>query len=195
MGRRIGYKERILGKMKDRHALAEHFRDLGFTKGAEIGVASGYYSEILCKINPKLHLYCVDPWLKYYDYKDFANPGTFISMEEKAKKILSKYNTTIIKKFSIDAAKEFKTGQLDFVFIDANHAYKYVLEDIALWTPKVRKGGIVSGHDYYKTKAGNVGVIQAVNEYVKKYGYKLKLTRWAHGVPKDDRQPCWYFYK
>jgi len=179
--------------MKDRIALAEYFRDLGFTKGAEIGVASGYYSAILCQKNPKLKLYCIDPWLKYYDYKDFANPKTFISMEDKAKKLLSKYNTTIIKKFSIDAVKDFKDGELDFVFIDGNHSYKYVKEDIEIWTPKVRKGGIVSGHDYYKTKAGNVGVIQAVDEYVKEHGYTLKLTRWAHGVPKDDRQPSWFF--
>jgi len=181
--------------MKDRIVLAEYFRDQGFTVGAEIGVASGYYSAILCQKNPKLKLYCIDPWLKYYDYRDFANPSTFISMEDKAKKLLAQYNTTIIKKFSVDAVKEFKDGELDFVFIDGNHSYQYVKEDIEIWTPKVRIGGIVSGHDYYKTKSGNVGVIQAVDEYVKEHGYTLKLTRWANGVPKDDRQPSWYFRK
>lgn len=181
--------------MKDRIDLARYFNDLGFTVGAEVGVASGYYSEILCKMNPRLILYCIDPWLTYRDYRDFANPNTFISMEKKARTLLAKYNTIIMKTTSVEAVKHFKDKALDFVFIDANHAYKYVKEDIELWAPKVRKGGIVSGHDYYKTKAGNVGVIQAVDEYVKKYGYKLKLTRWNDSPYRDDRQPCWYFQK
>ena len=38
-------------------------------------------------------------------------------------------------------------NSLDFVFIDASHIYKYVAEDIDLWEPKVKKGGLVSGHD------------------------------------------------
>ncbi len=129
--------------MKDRIVLAEYFKDQGFTVGAEIGVATGYYSAILCQKNPKLKLYCIDPWIRYQEYKDFANPNTFISMEDKAKKLLAQYNTTIIKKFSIDAVKEFEDESLDFVFIDGNHSYKYVKKDIKIWTPKVRKGGIV----------------------------------------------------
>jgi predicted O-methyltransferase YrrM len=181
--------------MKDRIVLAEYFKDKGFTVGAEIGVASGYYSAILCQKNPKLKLYCIDPWLHYRDYKDFANKKTFETMEMKAKELLSHYNTIIMKSFSVDAVKAFVDESLDFVFIDGNHTYDYVKEDIEVWTPKVRKGGIVSGHDYYKTKAGNVGVIKAVDEYVKEHGYKLKLTRWNQSNYRDDRQPCWYFTK
>jgi hypothetical protein len=181
--------------MRDRIELAKYFADLGLNLGAEVGVASGYYSEILCKANPKLKLYSIDPWYRYHDYRDFANPNTFIHMEDKARKLLAPYSCIIIKKTSMEAVKDFADNSLDFVFIDANHAYEYVRDDIREWTKKVRNGGIVSGHDYYKTKAGNVGVITAVDEYIKEHKYKLELTEWTNSNLRDDRQPCWWFRK
>jgi predicted O-methyltransferase YrrM len=149
----------------------------------------------LCQANPNLDLYCIDPWYPYREYRDFAKSSTFRSMEGDALERLKKYRCTIIKKMSMDAVKDFTDNALDFVFIDGNHQYEFVRDDIREWTKKVRKGGIVSGHDYYKTPHGNVGVINAVDEYVKEHGYKLELTEWATGVPHDDRQPCWYFTK
>ena len=86
-------------------------------------------------------------------------------------------------------------GFFDFVFIDANHSYEAVREDVAAWAPKVRSGGIVSGHDYYPGKSyKQCGVIQAVDEYVAAHHHKLYTTPYDGNNPiKDDRQPCWYF--
>ncbi|KKQ40895.1 MAG: hypothetical protein US60_C0051G0005 [Microgenomates group bacterium GW2011_GWC1_37_8] len=182
--------------MKNRTELAKYFKELGFMVGAEIGVAQGYFSRTICEENPGVKLYCIDPWEVYGEYRDFAKKDTFETMYNTAKEILAPYDCTFIKKFSMDAVKDFDDGALDFVFIDGNHQYKYVKEDIEMWTPKVRVGGIVSLHDYYKTKAGNVGVIRAVDEYVKEYGYKLKIIDWDKDNPvRDDRQPCAYFLK
>src|SRR3990167_6108331 len=47
--------------------LASLFSELGFREGAEIGTEQGLYAETLCKTNPNLHLYCVDPWAVYDD--------------------------------------------------------------------------------------------------------------------------------
>jgi predicted O-methyltransferase YrrM len=49
----------------------------------------------------------------------------------------------------MDAVKDFADGSLDFVYIDGHHGFKYVAEDIWEWHKKVRKGGIVAGHDYF----------------------------------------------
>jgi hypothetical protein len=46
------------------------------------------------------------------------------------------------------AADIFPDNSLDFVYIDANHAYQYVVQDIQLWYPKVKPGGYICGHDY-----------------------------------------------
>lgn len=48
---------------------------------------------------------------------------------------------------SKEAAEHIPDGSLDFCFVDGNHAYKYVKEDIRLYLPKVKKGGLFGGHD------------------------------------------------
>lgn len=54
---------------------------------------------------------------------------------------------TPIRKSSVQAANEFEDKSLDVVFIDGAHDYDSVMEDIAAWYPKVKTGGILSGHD------------------------------------------------
>lgn len=174
--------------MKNRTELAKYFAAKGFTNGAEIGVYTGYYSRVLLDYIPNLHLMCVDSWaLK--TWRERAYP---LAVET-----LSRYpHTNIIRGKSVDVAKTVENESLDFVFIDADHSYNAVKEDLAAWVPKVRKGGIVSGHDYYESPTRNVGVIQAVDEYVAANGYTLLLTEWDTENPiRDDRQPSWYFEK
>jgi hypothetical protein len=55
-----------------------------------------------------------------------------------------------------------KDGYFDLVFIDANHSYDSVKEDIFLWKPLVKSGGLLVGHDYESTDGE--GVKQAVHE-------------------------------
>jgi predicted O-methyltransferase YrrM len=174
--------------MKNRTELAKEFARRGYTKGAEIGVYVGYYSRLLLDAIPNLNLLCVDSWATE-TWRKRAYP---LAVET-----LSYYpNVTIIRGKSIDVAKTIEDESLDFVFIDADHSYKSVKDDLLAWTPKVRPGGIVSGHDYYESHSKKLGVIRAVNEYVKEHGYVLQLTEWDKENPvRDDRQPSWYFDK
>jgi len=66
-----------------------------------------------------------------------------------------------IRKRSHDAALSYKNRSLDFIFIDASHEYKDVLLDLQLFYPKLKRGGIIAGHDYH----GFVGVKAAVDEF------------------------------
>lgn len=180
--------------MKNRLELAQYFADQGYHNGAEIGVFDGYFSLYLCKIIPSLHLYAVDAWKVYDGYRDHMFQKNMDAAYELAKKRLEKYGPTIIKKFSVDASRDIPNGMLDFVYIDANHEYSSVKQDIELWTPKVRIGGTVAGDDYYVTPRGNTGVILAVDEYVRKNRYILHITDWdMENEVEDNRQPAWYF--
>lgn len=182
--------------MKNRTELAKYFAELDFKIGAEIGVCDGYYSEILCQNIPNLKLYAIDSWMLYDKYRNFARKSEYKKIYEDAQKLLAPYDCVLIKKLSMEAIKDFEDESLDFVYIDANHAYEFVKEDIREWSKKVRKSGIISGHDYYITKSGNTGVVDAVNEYVKEYNLKLLTTDWDRTTRhKDDRQPSWYFVK
>ena len=53
----------------------------------------------------------------------------------------------IIRDFTQNACHDIEDNSLDYIFIDASHDHDSVKRDITLWTPKVRKGGMVSGHD------------------------------------------------
>jgi len=97
-------------------------------------------------------IYCVDVW-----WGDVG--GEFESEFD----VFAAHHPTVvkIKKFTHDAAADFKDGELDFVYIDAKHAYEYVKRDIDLWLPKIKPDGIIAGHDYVWWLPG---VIQAVAE-------------------------------
>jgi len=67
---------------------------------------------------------------------------------------------------SLEAVKRYKDGSLDFVFIDASHDYVNVKADGEAWLPKVKKGGVIAGHDYTNSYPG---LIRAVKEVFKNY--------------------------
>jgi hypothetical protein len=58
------------------------------------------------------------------------------------------------------AAGLFADDSVDLVFIDAEHTYESVRDDLQAWWPKVRSGGLLAGHDY-----GWPGVARAVEEF------------------------------
>ena len=173
--------------MKNRTELAKYFAKLGFTKGAEIGVYLGYYSGVLLDNIPDLELLCVDSWDKHI----WRERAYAVAVE-----VLSRYaGAKILRGSSMNIVKTVLSESLDFVFIDADHSYQSVKNDIQEWSKKVRHGGIVSGHDYLLGRQ-TVQVIQAVDEYIKENNLTLLLTDHDRKNPcKDDRQPCWYFVK
>lgn len=141
------------------HVLTRLIQQNKFRLGVEVGTGKGQTSEFLLRNNPKLHLVQI----AYY-------PGNLTGHStEKAHLLwlsrIKPYITrsTIINDTSKEAAKLFEKGSVDFVFIDANHNYEYVKEDIALWWPKVKKGGVLSGHDYGQPVWP--GVKKAVDEF------------------------------
>ena len=96
-------------------------------------------------------VYSVD----YYDYK-LPPEGRIPSMDAmmiEAEKIFvartkDVKNIIKVRKSSIEAAKDFPDRSLDAVYIDAEHDEESIRADIKAWRPKIKFGGILSGHDY-----------------------------------------------
>ena len=142
-----------------REDLGDVFRELGFTTGAEIGTRKGIFAESLCQRHPAMHLHCIDPWMEY----NWVTQRRQEELYPHALKRLSSYNVTIIRKTSMDAVQDFSDETLDFVYIDGNHKFDFVMCDLIHWAKKVRQGGIVALHDY---RPGEwAGVVQAINAY------------------------------
>ena len=176
-----------------RAALSTIFKELGFKSGAEIGIdKGGFANEIICTENPDLKMYGIDPWASYegYNEKRMSDQHELDRRYEKSRRRLSTYpNCELIKDFSMNAVKKFPPNSLDFVYIDANHDYKYVLEDIEAWAKVVKPGGIVSGHDYKSISGALPEVGMAVDDYVKTNNIKTLFTF------VENNDSSWFFVK
>jgi hypothetical protein len=78
---------------------------------------------------------------------------------------LDQYNARFIKAPSFEGGKLVEDNSLDFVYIDDNHEFDYVLLSLIAWVPKVKRGGIIAGHDYYRFRGA--GVVDAVDAYTR----------------------------
>ena len=168
---------------KTRAHLGELFKDLGYKIGAEIGVEKGKYSRFLCDINPELKLYCIDPWRAYARNSQEREDVIY----EKAKAHLKDKNVEIMRMTSLEASQVIADGSLDFVYIDSLHEFDPFMMDIILWVPKVRKDGIVSGHDF--AHFHEMGIVQAVTAYVTAHS----IIPWY--ITTGEVTPSWFWVK
>lgn len=153
-------------------------RDMGFTKGAEIGVWRGAFSAKFCEANPRMHMLCVDPWEPHDDWIDTKNAmpkeqaKAFMAESYRdAVKRLRGLKATIVRKFSVEAATEVPDASLDLAYVDGNHVFNAVLNDLNAWAPKVRSGGLLAGHDFREfPNKPFVQVIPAVKAYTQAHG-------------------------
>jgi hypothetical protein len=161
----------------DRNRLVRHFGEYGLLRGAEIGVDRGHFSEYMLKYIPGCTLLCVDPWR-------WKLRGE--SRYQSTVRRLAPYGdrATIIREYSFEAVMGVPDESLDFVFIDGDHSFDYIMTDIIWWSRKVRYGGVVSGHDFYRFRGG--GVVPAVETYTRAHG----ITRW---FLTDEKEATWFW--
>ncbi len=170
--------------------LCKLFAELQFNIGAEIGVETGAFSEYLCKANPNLKLFSIDAWTAYSGWNDYNSQERLDEVYEVAKIKLAPYNCEIIRGFSMDVVKTFKDESLDFVFIDGAHDFQSVTNDICEWSKKVRRGGIISGHDYFRSKGRYTNdVVDVVNSYT----YAKRINPWF--IIRGDQRSSWMWVK
>ncbi len=135
-----------------------HFVEIGTWKG----MSAAYMAVEIINSGKQIKFDCVDTW-------DFVPSQTEISEEmyeglyETFLKNIEPVKQQInpIKALSWDGANYYTDQSLDFIFIDAAHDYESVKKDINAWFPKLKKDGIIAGHDYTWCE----DVQKAVNEY------------------------------
>jgi len=176
--------------------------------GLEIGVWQGWYTMHMIK-RTNMHVIGVDPWIGTESYEDLdqsdSNFNPFEQGPDGFKWQEARYHSTIsflsqnaplnrwsiFRSYSNDLSNFIGNDSLDFVYIDGEHTYDAVSNDIDVWWPKLKENGILSGHDYNDV---NPGTIKAVDEFSTKIGVKPLIT--GTSPEKGDADaPSWLFIK
>lgn len=184
-------------------------------KGVELGSFKGEFAKIISE-NWSGKLYLIDVWrpLDFDEYDDTSNHFNHSDAYRTCIDNLKGYEnkTFMLRMDGNEGSKLFSDESLDFVYIDANHTYESVKNDLEIWYRKVKSGGMIMGHDYlpdyfYEGKegkdqalytfpngkpeeakyAGMFGVNPAVNEFCKKNDYELNKT--------EEFLATWWFVK
>jgi hypothetical protein len=183
--------------------LIRWFRELGFKTGVEIGVDHGDFSKLIIDSNYQLKMYGVDPYLHYWDeYHEYDSQEQMDHIYNRATEKLGNEvksgRYTFVRKKSMDALADFEDESLDFVYIDGNHEGEFPYLDIKHWMKKVRKGGIVAGHDYVRIKTIDFTIKDALERYTKEENIKTWFVLGRYMVkPREirDHSRSWVLVK
>jgi hypothetical protein len=148
---------------------------------AEIGVWNGTFSaRILTVVQPsRLHL--IDPWAypqdPLYRHSLYGNNAeSQKTMDTRYQRVATKFRNEILSNKVIivrmpsqKAAAVFPDNYFDWIYIDGNHLYDHVMEDLCLYYPKVKHDGAIAGDDYDFHGWWNDGVTRAVDEFSNRY--------------------------
>ena len=167
----------------------EHLED---AIGVEVGVYKGENARDMLKYKNNLKLCLVDDFARLSDsdapgYRLLNNEERDLLMRDMINNIAPvKERAVIYFKSSMDALKDFPDECFDYVYIDADHSARTVREDCLGWYPKVKKGGILAGHDYMKES-----VRDSVHSFIRENNIgedKLQLSL-------QNGQSDWWFIK
>ena len=164
---------------------------------AEVGVREGNHLLSLLKAEPT-RMVAVDLWqddlvLGHNDAK--YSQEQFDRCRQRVGRIAKKYpSVEICPGLSAIVALQFADGTFDFVYIDADHTYEGVRDDLEAWWPKVKPGGVLGGHDYIlrRNPHGLVfGVVPALHEFIGRHDLRTGF----HCTWPDEQPGNWFLRK
>jgi hypothetical protein len=149
----------------------------------EIGVLKGDFSMNILEITKPKKLFLVDSWKHYssgyVDSNNVSQKENDYRYEYTKKRFESFENVKIIRAESIYASLNFDNNFFDWIYIDANHSYKSVLNDLNLFDLKVKS--FIVGHDWLVGKKDGFGVNEAVIDFILSKNYILS------GITNESR--------
>jgi hypothetical protein len=153
---------------------------------AEIGVDEGDFSQRILRATEPEKLYLIDPWQHQEEYRNSCYGGLGsdgqAEMDRKYQRVRDRFAAQIDKgsvlphRLPSDRASSlFDDNHLDWLYLDANHLYEFVKQDLEIYYPKVKLGGYLCGDDYGVRGWWQGGVTSAVNEFVEENGLELEV--------------------
>eukprot|EP01012_Entosiphon_sulcatum_P033926 TRINITY_DN4295_c0_g1_i1.p1 TRINITY_DN4295_c0_g1~~TRINITY_DN4295_c0_g1_i1.p1 ORF type:complete len:274 (+),score=44.21 TRINITY_DN4295_c0_g1_i1:29-850(+) len=212
---------RFIPPFKKREDLGNIAQREGFTVGVEVGVQQGLFASSLLERWHACNLYyCVDAWRHQPNYDDVANvpqrrQDELYNQTVRRMDVFRKrgVDVRVLRMWSSEAAAVIPNGSVDMVYVDARHDYEGVKDDLHMYWPKLRTGGILAGHDYIDVaemaaperqrwgkqdwavnpdgtrRTDGKAVRSAVNEFAAQHGRQVMVTY------EDGYFPSWVMRK
>jgi hypothetical protein len=153
------------------NVIADFAEQYGWKLGVELGVRAGANVKYLLE-NTELEVVGVDlmqvqPGHNAPGEEDYAH-WPWEEYNHQVDMLVNRFpeRFTMWRMDTTEVSQLYPDRHFDFVFIDADHSYTGVLNDIRHWAPKVKMGGIVMGHDIDRGEHF-VGVRKAAEECFK----------------------------
>ena len=140
-------RQSYIGRVEWASKLLNSIAPTGKIVGVEIGLWKADFARMMLEKNDRLYWFGIDPYFPY-GKKRRTQPqwdGIYNKVVKKMEPFRERF--TLIRKPS-DEGVNFIPNNVDFVFVDGNHDYDMVWNDILLYEKKIRPGGILAGHDY-----------------------------------------------
>jgi hypothetical protein len=144
---------------------------------AEIGVHEGEFAWQILDVAAPKRLHLIDPWkhMEEYSRSLFGGKGAdgqrhlderYERVKERLTPEIAECQVQVHRAFSASASEYFDDSYFDWIYVDGNHTYEFVRQDLELYYPKVKAGGFMIGDDYGVKGWWNNGVQKAVDEFV-----------------------------
>lgn len=165
--------------IKDRIDIPVWLNDKGMTGSAvEIGVCQGGFAHGVLKLWQGKEYVMVDPWKQQPRnvYKECTDGMNYDTAYAACVGLTKEYPIAkTMRMLSVDAVPKFPDNYFDWVYIDGNHCFEAVMQDLDGWYPKLKVGGVFSGHDFYTDINWPhwCEVKKAVMEWLPKHGYSM----------------------
>ena len=141
----------------------ENFKGKSGLTAVEIGSYAGESTNLILSTGIFDKIYCIDAWKNGYDVTDYASDTTETAEEVFDRGIGNDKRVVKIKGFSYDVVDQIKDNSIDFLYVDGCHTYEAVKKDLEMYACKVKKNGVIAGHDYTKKFSG---LCDAVDEFL-----------------------------
>ena len=160
----------LLGKIRNflsiqtHQVLEELINKNNYTSFAEIGVWKGNTSRYLLNNCKLTSVTCVDNYKHNSDMMNHINKDMIEEVKSSVSDLMNNPKVRFIQEDSVKASESVKDNSIDLIYIDADHSYETVKKDIEAWLPKLKAGGMITGHD---CGFQSLGVALAVTEKFK----------------------------
>lgn len=167
------------------------------SRGAEIGVFTGVFTEFLIANVKPVEFWAVDAWdihggtawepPKGASWSAYVDHGNLTYEAARAAATARAGLHTVVTAESVAWLDSRPEGSLDWVYLDTSHHYDATLAELAAAARVIAHGGLITGDDAWEGDAGpNFGVLTAIRDFTRSHPWEVSYLDRGQFVLRRD---------